>query len=53
MRDNPCLALYDTGYTALLANDAEAARGGGTVRIAGRYGESGDILVKNPAFPAV
>jgi len=52
MGDNPRPALYDARYTALLANDAEAARVE-TVHIAGRYCESGDVLIKNTAFPTV
>jgi diaminopimelate decarboxylase len=52
MGDNPRPALYDARYTALLANDAEAARVE-TIHIAGRYGESGDVLIKNVAFPTV
>ena len=52
MGDNPRPALYDAKYTALLANDAEAARVE-TVHIAGRYCESGDVLIKNAAFPTV
>jgi diaminopimelate decarboxylase len=52
MGDNPRPALYDARYTALLANDAEAARVE-TVHIAGRYCESGDVLIKNVTFPTV
>ena len=52
MGDNPRPALYDARYTALLANAAEAARVE-TVHIAGRYCESGDVLIRNAAFPTV
>jgi diaminopimelate decarboxylase len=50
MGDNPRPALYDARYTAVLANDMRAARVD-TVHIAGRYCESGDVLVKNAMFP--
>jgi diaminopimelate decarboxylase len=50
MGDNPRPALYDARYTAILANDLNAARVD-TIHIAGRYCESGDVLVKNATFP--
>jgi diaminopimelate decarboxylase len=50
MGDNPRPALYDARYTAVLANDLLAARVD-TIHIAGRYCESGDVLIRNARFP--
>ena len=50
MGDNPRPALYDARYTAVLANDLRAARVD-TIHIAGRYCESGDVLIRNATFP--
>jgi diaminopimelate decarboxylase len=50
MGDNPRPALYDARYTAVLANNLEAARVD-TIHIAGRYCESGDVLIRNATFP--
>jgi diaminopimelate decarboxylase len=50
MGDNPRPALYDARYTAIPASDLRAARVD-TIHIAGRYCESGDVLVRNAKFP--
>jgi diaminopimelate decarboxylase len=50
MGDNPRPALYDARYTAVLANNLRAARVD-TIHIAGRYCESGDVLIRNAVFP--
>lgn len=50
MGDNIRPALYQADYTAVLAK-APQAKPTQTVTIAGRYCESGDILVKNQALP--
>jgi diaminopimelate decarboxylase len=50
MGDNPRPALYDARYTAVLANDLRAPRLD-TIHIAGRYCESGDVLIKKTTFP--
>jgi diaminopimelate decarboxylase len=50
MGDNPRPALYDARYTAVLANDLLADRVD-TIHIAGRYCESGDVLIRNATFP--
>ncbi len=52
MADNIRPAIYGSQYTALLANKpAEAATE--TVTIAGKYCESGDILIKDIALPPI
>jgi len=43
--------MYDARYEALLANRPEEAPAE-TVTIAGKYCESGDILIKDIALPA-
>ena len=50
MADNPRPSLYQAVYTAEVANrpDAEAVE---TVTIAGRFCESGDILIKDVKMP--
>ena len=50
MADNIRPALYDARYEALVANKADAARTD-TVTIAGKYCESGDVLIKDIALP--
>jgi diaminopimelate decarboxylase len=52
MSDNPRPILYDAEYEALLANKVEA-KITETVRVAGRFCESGDILIKEAALPRV
>lgn len=52
MSDNPRPILYDAKYEALLANKA-AAQAEETVRVVGRFCESGDILIKEAPLPAV
>jgi diaminopimelate decarboxylase len=52
MGDNPRPALYGALYSSILANKAEANRVE-TVHIAGRYCESGDVLVRNAELPRV
>jgi diaminopimelate decarboxylase len=51
MADNIRPAMYDARYEALLANRPEEAPAQ-TVTVAGKYCESGDILVKDIALPA-
>ena len=50
MGDNIRPALYDAAYTAVLADRAAAAPGE-HVAIAGKYCESGDLLIKDVALP--
>jgi diaminopimelate decarboxylase len=50
MADNIRPAMYDARYEALLANRPEEAPGA-PVTIAGKYGESGDILIRDIALP--
>ena len=50
MGDNIRPALYDAGYTALLADRAAAAPTE-RVAIAGKYCESGDLLIRDVALP--
>lgn len=50
LADNPRPALYNTGYSALLAN----RRGGverQTVTVAGPYCETGDVLIRDISLP--
>ena len=51
MADNIRPALYGARYTALLANRAAEANSG-QFHIAGRYCESGDVLLRDVALPA-
>lgn len=51
MGDNIRPALYQAEYEAVLANDA-AAKPSETVHLAGKYCESGDILIDNAKLPA-
>jgi diaminopimelate decarboxylase len=51
MADNIRPALYQARYTALLPERVDALQSD-TVHIAGRYCESGDILLRDIAFPA-
>lgn len=51
MGDNIRPALYQAGYEALLARDP-AAQPVETVHLAGRYCESGDLLIKKLPLPA-
>ncbi len=50
MGDNIRPALYDAGYTAVLADRAAAAPAE-RVAIAGKYCESGDLLIRDVALP--
>ena len=50
MGDNIRPALYEAKYEAVLANQA-TAKPDETVRIAGKYCESGDILIQKQALP--
>lgn len=50
MADNPRPSMYQAEYFAQIANKPEAAPDE-TVTIAGRYCESGDILIKNIPLP--
>lgn len=50
MGDNIRPALYGARYTAVLAGRPEAAPAG-TVAVAGRYCESGDLLIPEVALP--
>ena len=52
MADNPRPALYGAPYTAEIANRA-ADGAPEPVRVAGRYCESGDILIDEVALPGV
>jgi len=52
MSDNPRPILYDAQYEALLGNKLEA-KAEEVVRVAGRFCESGDILVKEACLPRV
>ncbi|MDD9138846.1 diaminopimelate decarboxylase [Fructobacillus sp. CRL 2054] len=51
MGDNIRPALYDAKYEAVLANDP-AAETVETVHVAGKFCESGDILIQEQALPA-
>ncbi len=51
MGDNIRPALYQAKYEAVLANNPQAPNQE-TVRIAGKYCESGDILIQKQALPA-
>jgi diaminopimelate decarboxylase len=50
MADNIRPAIYGARYEALVANRVDAARSQ-TVTIAGKYCESGDLLIKDVALP--
>lgn len=50
MCDNPRYIMYDSEYTAVIANRANAEPAE-TVTIAGKCCESGDILIKNARLP--
>lgn len=52
MSDNPRPAMYQAKYTALIANKANDNRSE-TVTIAGKYCESGDILIEDIKMPAI
>jgi diaminopimelate decarboxylase len=52
MADNPRPILYDAKYDALLGNRPEAERVE-SVTVAGRFCESGDILIKDIKLPKV
>lgn len=51
MADNPRPALYGARYTAVLAA-RPAAAAAGLVHLAGRYCESGDVLLRDCPLPA-
>jgi diaminopimelate decarboxylase len=50
MADNIRPALYGARYTALLANRADAPAGP-PIEVAGRYCESGDVLLREASLP--
>ncbi|MFM9413850.1 diaminopimelate decarboxylase [Peptococcus simiae] len=50
MGDNMRVALYQAGYTAVLADRLDDAADN-TWRIAGKYCESGDVLIKGAPLP--
>jgi diaminopimelate decarboxylase len=52
MADNIRPALYGTEYEAVVA-DKMLERDGGEVTVAGRFCESGDILIRDIALPEV
>ncbi len=52
MSDNPRPSMYQAEYTAIVANKAKATPEE-IVTIAGRYCESGDILIKDIRLPKV
>ena len=52
MADNPRPALYSASYTAAIANREATGETEG-VRVAGRYCESGDILIDEVGLPGV
>ena len=51
MADNPRPAMYQAKYTAEVVNGNALTREKETVTIAGRYCESGDILIENITLP--
>lgn len=51
MADNPRPSMYQAQYSALIANKPECEENLQTVTIAGRFCESGDILIKNIQLP--
>ena len=50
MADNPRPSMYQAKYVAEIANNTDG-RKNQTVTIAGRYCESGDILIENTELP--
>jgi len=52
MADNPRPILYDAKYDALIANQPAAAAQE-TVTLAGRFCESGDLLIKDLSLPRI
>jgi len=52
MADNVRPAIYGARYEALVANKADAPRSE-TVTIAGKYCESGDLLIKDVDLPTI
>ena len=53
MSDNPRPITYQSRYTALLADRANApADAAGAVTVAGKHCESGDVLLRDVALPA-
>ena len=50
MADNPRPSLYDARYEALIVNKF-AMKPSETVTVAGRYCESGDVLIENISLP--
>ncbi|MBS7298500.1 MAG: diaminopimelate decarboxylase [Eubacteriales bacterium] len=52
MADNPRYIMYESEYTAVIANNANAAPTE-TVTIAGKCCESGDILIKDTKMPEI
>ncbi len=51
MADNPRPSMYRAEYSAQIANKANSSKNLQTVTIAGRFCESGDILIKNIQLP--
>lgn len=52
MADNPRPSMYQAKYTAIVANKAED-KNTETVTLAGRFCESGDIIIKDIALPVL
>ncbi len=52
MADNPRPAMYQALYSALIANKPNSVENLQTVTIAGKFCESGDILIKNIQLPS-
>lgn len=52
MGDNPRYIMYESEYTAVVANNADAPRTE-TVTIAGKCCESGDLLLKDAKMPKI
>lgn len=52
MADNPRVAMYDAKYEVVVANKMNE-KPTGTFTIAGKYCESGDVLVRNAHLPSV
>jgi diaminopimelate decarboxylase len=50
MADNPRPAMYQAQYTAIMANKANAPKEE-VVTLAGRFCESGDIIIENIELP--
>jgi len=53
MADNPRPAMYQAKYTAEIVNKKESAAKKETITLAGRFCESGDILIRNIEMPEI